>query len=154
MSSKYKSFYCEKTLKGNIKNIYYKDFIECLFSNKVYLCEGINDKLFLLKALNADGKLFDDYYIFQTFGKFTMPIFEKIFSSLGISTEVIFDEDTSERKTIPLHDEIDSYLESLNHYMFIPSLEDEIKYTGKKFDFEAFITHLDSFNFIAGKYLK
>ena len=152
MGKKDRSFYDVTSLKKNIKDIYYKDFIECLFANKIYLCEGINDKFFILKALKNDNKFFDDYCIFQTFGKYSMPIFEKLFSSLGIKTEVIFDSD--KKKDCSLNDEINIYLENLNHYEFIPSIEEEIGYSGEKYNSVSFLSFLDVFEFESGKYIK
>ena len=154
MKSKEKSFYDATTLEKNIKDIYYRNFIECLFASKVYLCEGINDKLFIEHALKEEDKFFDDYAIFQSFGKFMMPVFEKIFSSLNIITQVFFDEDTDKRVTDSVHSEIDTYLESLTHYKFVPELEKEIKFNEAKIDTVAFIAHLDFFPIIKGKYIK
>ena len=152
---KEKSFYSVPTLKDNIKNIYYREFIESLFTKKVFLCEGINDKFFIMKALKTDNKFYDDYCIFQTFGKFIMPVFEKIFSSLGIETQVFFDEDTPKRSSDSKHLEIDSYLESLTYYEFKPCLEVEIGFSlPDKNNTVGFIDFLDSLTLETNKYIK
>lgn len=154
MKKKEKSFYDAKLLEDNIKNSFYREFIECLFTSKIYLCEGINDKHFVLKALKDEGKYFDDYCVFVTYGKFTMPVFEKLFSNLGIVTEVFFDEDTNLRNESLIHQEIDDYLEKLNGYEFKPNIEDELGYGGEKYNVLDFIEHLDNLSLIKGKYLK
>ena len=154
MKNKEKSFYFENSLKENIKNLYYRDFLEALFSKKVFLCEGVNDRLFLLKALRTDGKLYDDYSIFQTFGKFVMPVFEKIFSSLGIETQVFFDEDTAKRTTDLCHQEIDNYLEQLNNYEFKPDIETEIGFQlSGKYEIVDFVDYLEKQTLIKNKYI-
>ena len=154
MGKKEQSFYNHTSLENNIKCIYYRNFIECLFAAKVYLCEGINDSLFIQRALKSENLFFDDYAIFQSYGKFLMPVFEKIFSSLGISTQVFFDEDSGKRIKNSPHDEVDTYLETLSHYKFVPDIESEIGFVGKKYDSVSFIAYLDSFAFRKGKYIK
>ena len=83
-----------------------------------------------------------------------LPVFEKIFSSLNISTQVFFDEDSNIATLKNVHDEIDAYLEGLSHYKFVPNIENEIGFVGQKYDSIAFIAHLDSFTFLTGKYIK
>ncbi|UWD34400.1 AAA family ATPase [Mesomycoplasma molare] len=72
---KYAKYYEIKTCESMIKKIHYKDFLECLFAEKIYMCEGINDKLFLEKYLQDNNKFYEEYSIISTYGKFSMPLF-------------------------------------------------------------------------------
>ena len=56
-----KTYYDEEKLKNNILEIHKKEFMNALFSTKVYIVEGINDQLFLKKVLNSAGKQFEQY---------------------------------------------------------------------------------------------
>ena len=38
--------------------------------------------------------------------------------------------------------------------LLLTNLEDELEYKGDKYDFDAFITYLDSLNLVVGKYIK
>ena len=80
-----KTYYNEVKLKNNILEIHKKEFMNALFSTKVYIVEGINDQLFLKKVLNKAGKQFEQYSIFPCYGKPHYFPFIEIFKDLGIN---------------------------------------------------------------------
>ncbi|CAM2753749.1 ATP-dependent nuclease [Erysipelothrix tonsillarum] len=91
----HRNYYEEIHLRKYIKEYYYKDFLEALFTKNVILCEGNSDKVFINKVLSKADKLFEDYHIFMTNGKFNMPIFVEIFLALEINTYLFYDDDTN-----------------------------------------------------------
>lgn len=115
-----RSYYEKTTLIKNIKSICYKEFLECLFTKKVYIVEGINDRFLLNKILIDNDLFFDEYVVFQSWGKFLAPIFAQIFKSLDIETIVYFDQDDESKSK---HSEINSFLSGFKHYMFVPNIE-------------------------------
>ena len=58
-----------------LKNFSYRDFIEALFSKRVYLVEGINDILFINKMLRDNNLYYEDYKILPSYGKHRMMLF-------------------------------------------------------------------------------
>lgn len=145
---KEKSYYVKSTLIDNIKNIHYKDFLECLFTKKVYVVEGINDKFFLLKVLKDNNCFFDEYFIFQAWGKFIIPVFCSIFKQLGIDIVVYFDQDDETKLT---HSSVNALLSTFRHYKFSPKIENELGISDK-YDIPKILSEIESFGSLKGKY--
>lgn len=156
---KYKKYFNLEDLKRSILEIHEYNFYDALFSRKVILCEGINDKLFIEKVLRDNNKQFEDYVIFPTFGKPNIPIFLEIFNSLGIEVQFYFDVDsnTSDMQKNEWNNKINDYFYKNYHdkcYGFTPNIEKELDFNGKKkHDVLEFINHLDKFSFANSKYL-
>ena len=141
LNKKSKSYYENyDSLIKNIKELHYRDFFESLFSKKVYLVEGINDSLFLKKLLVKNSKQYDDYSIFQTYGKDHMFPFISIFKSLGLEVVILFDSDNNNKK------EVNDGLEKFKHYKFTNTLEEELQYGGQKNSTVEFLEYLDIFS--------
>lgn len=144
--TKYAKYYDATQCEDVIKKIHYKDFLECLFTRKIYLCEGINDKLFLLKYLQDNNKFYEDYTIMSTFGKFPMPLFLSIFRQLDIDVTCVFDKD-NEAET--KHSITNNFIEtkSNSYYKFSPNIEDELLYLGNKQDNIEFYDYISAISF-------
>ena len=145
LNSKSRSYF-ENTnsLINNIKEVHYRDFFEALFSKKVYLVEGINDLLFLKKILLKFNKQYEDYFIFQTYGKPHMIVFNTIFKSLGIDVFILFDSD--EKPDDNINNILNEELQKSDHYMFNKNIEEELKYNGGKYSATEFLEYLDKYN--------
>ena len=137
-----KSYYDEEKLKSNILEIHKKEFMNALFSTKVYIVEGINDQLFLKKVLNKTGKQFEQYSIFPCYGKPHYFPFIKIFKDLGIEVILLFDEDKTSNETNNI---INQELQKNKGYMFKEFLEKEIGYKGEKGDLPKFLDYLTNY---------
>lgn len=144
LNNKSKSYFAISSLKSNILELHKKEFMNSLFSKKIYIVEGINDELFLKKLLVNYKKQYHQYSIFQCYGKPHFIPFINIFKSLGIESIPLFDkDDDTDANNIAINDEIKKcglYLESN------PNLEKEIGYNGKKTDTPTFISYLDNYN--------
>lgn len=138
-----KTYYDEEKLKNNVLDIHKKEFMSALFSNKVYIVEGINDQLFLKKVLNSAGKKFEQYSIFPCYGKPHYFPFIEIFKNLGIDVVLLFDEDKTSDET---NNKINTELQKNKHYMFSEILEKEIGYNGDKGNLSKFLDYLTSYN--------
>jgi Predicted ATP-dependent endonuclease of the OLD family len=90
---KNKLYYDNSRVGDTVKRLNYRDFLETLFTKQVYMCEGYNDKLFLQKYLQDNKRYYDDYVIFVSNGKRSMPFFLDIFQRLGINVSMVFDKD-------------------------------------------------------------
>lgn len=142
LNGKSKSYYDILNLKKNILEIHRKEFMSALFSKKVYIVEGINDELFLKKLLIKTGKQYEQYNIFQCYGKPHFFPFITIFKNLGIEVVILFDED---KITNEINVKINTALEQNKHYKFTSCLEDEIGYEDK-YNTPEFLEFLDNFN--------
>lgn len=121
-----KSFYLEENLNKMIKEYYYRDFLEALFTKKVILCEGFSDELFIKNVLFKSRHYYDDYFIFRVNGKFKIPVFADILTSIGIEVRIYFDKDN---ETDHRHKDFNDYIKtnySKHYYMFDTCLEKEI----------------------------
>ncbi len=138
-----KTYYEEDTLKRNIIEIHKKEFLNALFSKKVYIVEGINDQLFLKKLLLKSNKQFEQYSIFPCYGKPHYFPFIKIFNDLGINVVVLFDEDKlSNEFNVKINDE----LKKCKHHMFSNILEKDLGFTGSKGNLPEFLDYLTNFD--------
>lgn len=142
LNAKSKTYYDILNLEKNILEIHRKEFMSALFSKKVYIVEGINDELFLKKLLIKAGKKYEQYNIFQCYGKPHFFPFITIFKSLGIEVVILFDED---KTTNEINVKINTELERNKHYKFISCLETEIGYEDK-YNTPEFLEFLDNFN--------
>lgn len=144
MYNKCKTYYNKEQLKKNILELHKKEFMEALFSSKVYLVEGTNDEIFLKKMLLFKGKLYDQYSIFHCYGKQQFIPFLSIFNDLNIKTYALFDEDkATDLNNMAINSQIISYGQ---HIKFVDILENDIGYTGNKGDTVALIDFLDNFD--------
>lgn len=126
----------------NIKKLHYRPFIESLFAKKVYIVEGVSDLLFVNKVLQDNSKYYDEYNIFQTYGKLHMMLFATIFQELGIDVSLYFDMDNTSQTQ---HSSANTILRSFsNHYMFNPNIEAELGFNLHKSNTVAFINHIYS----------
>lgn len=148
--NKCKTYYEEGRFKENIRELHYRDFLEALFAKKVYICEGVNDELFIKKLLQNKNLYYEDYAIFKTYGKYQMLVFAKIFENINTDIHVFFDNDSNTNTSDMI---INPSLSNFNHYKFKNNLEEEIGYTGRKDDTVKFIEFLDNFNFNNTNYL-
>jgi len=147
---KEKSYYDIKTCEENIKRINYREFLESLFTKQVYLCEGINDKLFLQKYLHDNARDFDDYFILPVYGKYLLPLFIELFKKLSIDVAVIFDFDNDQTPQKEINDFIISNV--AKKYCFKVTLEKELGYTGDKSNSLAFYEYLENLTLNFEKY--
>ena len=138
-----KTYYDEEKLKANILEIHKKEFMNALFSSKVYIVEGINDQLFLKKLLTKAGKQFEQYSIFPCYGKPHYFPFIEIFKDLGIDVVLLFDEDKTSDET---NNKINTELQKNKYYMFNEILEKEIGYNGYKGNLPKFLDYLTNYN--------
>lgn len=142
--SKSYTYFNEIGLIDNIKKLHFRPFIESLFAKKVYIVEGVSDLLFINKILQDNNKYYDEYHIFQTYGKFHMMLFATIFQELGIDVSLYFDMDSTSQ---PQHSSSNTILRSFsNHYMFNPNIEAELGFSLPKSNTVAFINHIYSIN--------
>jgi len=142
LNGKSRTYYDVEKLKINILEIHRKEFMRALFSKKVYIVEGINDELFLKKLLSKFNKQYEQYSIFQCYGKPHFLPFVMIFKNLGIDVVLLFDED---KTTNRINLSINAKLEENKHYKFCEYLEQELGYVGKN-NTPEFLTFLDDYN--------
>lgn len=155
---KFKKYFDFENLQKSILQIHRYNFFDALFSKKVILCEGVNDKFFIEKLLRDNNRQFEDYVIFPTFGKPNIPIFLELFNSLHIDTQFYFDidpkKDTQENQW---NNKINDYFHKNyqnKYYGFTPNIEGELNFNNKKkHDALEFINHLDTCPFANSKYL-
>ena len=145
LENRFKRYYEDgQSLKECVKNRHYRQFVESLFTQRVYLCEGANDELYINASLQQNGGYYDDYCIFKVWGKSNLPVFRALFDGLGIETIVLFDTDN---ETAFPHCELNPILRSLAPKSVVvehnPNLEVEIGYSGKKGDALAFVEHCE-----------
>lgn len=146
-NDKSKTYYDPDHLKKNIIELHKKEFLNCLFSKKVYIIEGLNDELFLKKALVAYNKQYEQYSIFCCYGKPHFLPFIEIFENINIIVVPIFDKDNN-KISEDNNKIINNILMKKDTYIvFCPNVEEEIGYTGAKFDSIKFLTALDNYNF-------
>lgn len=133
------------SLKNMIRNAHHRDFLEALFTRRVFLCEGSYDEVFINWSLRKFGHEFEDYCVFRTNGKFPMPALLKLFSNLDIKVSFCFDEDD---ETVPSHKGFNKYLREAypgKYYCFTPKIEDELEFPVKKKNFVAsLMEHLET----------
>lgn len=148
LGAREQSYYNKKTLIENLKRVHYKEFLECLFTHKIYLIEGFADKFLLNKVLIDNDAFYDEYVIFQAWGKFVMPVFAEIFKQLNLKIVIYFDKDDEAK---PKHKEINDYLLAYDHHQFIKDIEDELGIDKKNNTLEI-IHAIDSMPSLKGKY--
>ena len=144
LGEKSRTYYNAIQLEKNIKEVHLRDFMEAIFSKKIYIVEGINDELFLKKILIENNRQYEDYFIFRCFGKQHFLPFIKIFTDLGLDIVAVFDEDNPNS---PTHQSINTELENHNHYKFTPNIESEIGYQGNKSNTIDYLNFLDNNQF-------
>ncbi len=142
LNGKSKTYYDVEKLKMNILEIHRKEFMRSLFSKKVYIVEGINDELFLKKLLSKFNKQYEQYSVFQCYGKPHFLPFLTIFKNLDIDVVLLFDED---KITDKINVSINNKLEENKHYKFCEYLEHELGYNGKN-NTPDFLAFLDDYN--------
>lgn len=120
-----KKFYDLDKLERLLKQYYYRDFIEALFTKKIILCEGVNDIVFVQRVLQKCNLYYDDNMIFRTGGKHLMPIFISIFKELGIDLYVYYDQDDEDNQQ---HEKSNEFINSsgVSSFKFVPNLESHI----------------------------
>lgn len=146
MKAQNKRYYSSgSSLSGSIKKRHNRQFLEALFSKRVYLCEGANDEILINAALQQLGGYFDDYAIFKAWGKVNLPVFAQLFSLLGINVVVLFDKDDESK---PFHKEANDAVRSLSGSIVSleqdPNIEKAVGYSGKKEDALSFMDYLES----------
>lgn len=131
------------SLAAAIKKRHFRDFLEALFAKRVYVCEGINDALYINASLQQFGKTFEEYHILKTYGKFHVPVIAELLASIGTEVVVMHDVDN---EALNQHKETNDYLGSqfAKVLRMDPNLEDEIGYSGKKNDTLDYLEYLDS----------
>ena len=142
LNGKSKTYYNVETLKTNILEIHRKEFMRALFSKKVYVVEGINDELFLKKLLIKANKQYEQYSIFQCYGKPHFFPFLTIFNDLGIDIVLLFDEDTTSDE---VNNRINNKLEECKHHKFNGFIEKELGYCRNKNNTPEFLEYLDNY---------
>lgn len=152
LNNKSKSYFDADSLKKNIIELHKKEFLNSLFSKKVYMVEGINDELFIKKLLVNYNKQYTQYSIFQCYGKPHFIPFIKIFQNLDIEVIPLFDKDNENNEN---NKAINNEIKKCNVYLEANTiLEAEISYIGKKENTPDFIEYLDNFkNYEKYKYL-
>ena len=145
LEGRFKRYYeSGESLKECIKKRHYRAFIESLFAQKIYLCEGANDELFVNVSLLQNGGYYNDYCVFKVWGKSNLLVFKLLFDKMGIDSVVLFDTDDEDR--FP-HKDLNPILRRFAATSVVvehnPRLEDAIGYEGKKGDALAFIEHCE-----------
>lgn len=146
MEKKFRRYYdSDVSLRESIERRHGRQFIEALFSKRVYLCEGANDELLINEALRQYGGYYDDYCVFKTWGKTNIPVFAYLFKLLGVNVVALYDKD-DESKSV--HKEANGAIRTLPSDIarveMDPCLEKLVSYIGKKGDALAFMDHLES----------
>jgi ABC-type cobalamin/Fe3+-siderophores transport system ATPase subunit len=146
MEAKFKRYYASGcSLRESIQSRHNRQFVEALFSKRVYLCEGANDELLINEALRQHGGYYEDYCVFKTWGKTNIPVFAYLFDSLGIEVIALYDKDD---ETKPVHKEANAAIRSLpssvSSVEMDPCLESLVAFKGKKGDALALMDHLES----------
>lgn len=120
-----RNFYDLNKLEQLLKQYYYRDFIEVLFTKNVILCEGVNDIVFVQRVLQNCDKYYEDNVLFRVGGKHLMPIFISIFKELGLNVYVYFDKDNEENQQ---HEKSNNFIKEagVRYFEFIPNLEEHI----------------------------
>ncbi|QBQ07846.1 hypothetical protein SGLAD_v1c06470 [Spiroplasma gladiatoris] len=114
------------------------DFIDILFSNKIYLVEGIFDKIFLEAKLDQSKKT--EKIIITTFSKWVMPIYISIVNQIknhkSSFLNVMFDSDSDSN----LNKFINEYIKiNCNEYIeFQPNIEKHLNLSIDKHDVNEF----------------
>lgn len=147
MPGKNKPYYTDgKTLKDSIQRRQIRQFIEALFSKRIYLCEGANDEILINIALRQFGGYFDDYCIFKAWGKINIPVFAKLFQLMGLDVICLFDvDDESNPRHKKINEDIRSIVSPEKTVEMNPTLENELEYenSNSKDDTLAFIEHIE-----------
>lgn len=144
INQKSRSYYNMESLKNNILELHKKEFFEALFSKNVYIVEGINDELFLKKLLYKYGKQYEQYSIFQCYGKPHYLPFINIFEELGIQTIALFDKDReNDDNNMAINNAIKN---GRIYHEFNTNIEKELEYTGDKGDSTSWIEFLDNYD--------
>ena len=146
MEKKFRRYYdSDVSLRESIERRHGRQFIEALFSKRVYLCEGANDELLINEALRQYGGYYDDYCVFKTWGKTNIPVFAYLFNLLGVNVVALYDKD-DESKSV--HKEANGAIRALPSDIarveMDPCLEKLVSYVGVKSDALAFMDHLES----------
>ena len=135
-----------KSLKDCLSRRHGRQFIESLFTKRVYLCEGANDELFVNECLRQFGGYYDDYCIVKAWGKSNLPVFIALYRLLGIDLVVLFDiDDERNTENTKLNAAIRSFAgSSVKLIEFVPNLEKELGFTGEKKKALAFMDYIES----------
>lgn len=120
------NFYNMEKLEVLIKQYYYREFIEALFTKKIILCEGVNDVVFIKKILVEKNLYHNDNVIFRTGGKHLIPLFISIFKQLDIELYVYYDKDDEYNQQHSASNEFIRNCDGIEKYEFSPNLEKEI----------------------------
>ena len=144
LNNKSKTYYNALSFKKNIIELHKKEFFEAIFSKKVYMIEGVNDLLFLKSLLVKNLEQYNQYSIFQCYGKPHYLPFINVFEQLGIEVVPLFDiDEKNDSNNVLINEEIKKCKKYLE---FDDNLENELNYLGKKTDTTAFIEFLYNFN--------
>lgn len=142
----------EASVKDCLARRHKREFLEALFSKRVYLCEGVNDVAFVNFALWELGGYFDDYTILSTWGKYNTPAFFALLDGLGVEVVILFDRDDETRPEIHAINEVIRSLGANKLIEFDLNIEKEFGFTGPKQDTLGFIEHLESQGSLDEKY--
>ena len=126
-----------------LRERYNEKYIEALFSKNVIICEGINDYLYVKKAIEMYGYNEKDYCIFQAWGKFCIPIFISLFKQIEINCIVLYDHDDTSKPKHKISNKAINNLKPNFKHCFKPKLEDDIGFNGDKEQTLEFIEFLD-----------
>ena len=108
-----------------------RPFIESLFSKHVYLCEGVNDEIFINEALRTFGGFYDDYSIVKVWGKYNLPVFISLYRLIGIPISVVFDVDDEGKPLNKMSNEAIRKLSGTSKVVELdPNLETVMGYKG------------------------
>lgn len=144
LNNKSKSYFDIEHLKENIMKIHKKEFMESLFSNTVYIVEGMNDELFLKKLLVEFKKQNSQYSIFHSYGKPHMIPFINIYHELGIKVIPLFDKDKEcDANNMAINQELKKCTVFLE---MNDILEHEIGFKGSKENIIDFLDYLENYN--------
>lgn len=146
LNNKSKTYYNKDSLVKNILQLHKKEFMSALFSKKVYIVEGINDELFLKKLLSHFNKQYEQYNIFQCYGKPHYFPFISIFQDLNIEITILYDKDKDKDKQNDVNGRINNALNLIEKsHGFDGDIEHELVYLGDKRSTPEFIEFLDNY---------
>lgn len=136
-------YYASKQkLASVLKRRHFREFLEALFAQRVFVCEGINDSIYITESLHRYFHYFEDYHILKTYGKFNIPAIASLLQAVDIDTVVFFDKDDESQ---PKHKRTNDFLRTSFPAVLEmdPCLESKVGYTDQKNDTMSFFDHVE-----------
>jgi predicted ATP-dependent endonuclease of OLD family len=112
------------------------------FANKVIICEGLSDKIFIEYILHKNS-LDEGIYVLESLGKYNIPRFILLLTNFGIKHLIVYDTDDTNSKVQTLATCFNEYIDksitnyTVDSFTFSPNIEAELKiYLGNDIKYE------------------